>query len=167
MAFRRQPWKFRVRRGLKYLVLAVLLPAWPSGPSRAGGSDVVVADRYTGLAIAGYDPVAYFVDARPIQGRADFEFRLEQGVFRFRNEGNRAAFAEHPEVYLPQFGGHDPIALARGVALAGNPLEWQIVDDRLYLFYSGQARATFVANPQEAIAVAAERWPEVVRGLIP
>ena len=42
---------------------------------------------------------------------------------------------------MPQFGGYDPIALARGVALAGNPLEWQIVGDRLYLFYSAQARA--------------------------
>lgn len=128
---------------------------------------MVVSDRLTGLAIAGYDPVAYFVDAAPVRGRPEFEFRLRQGIFQFCNEGNRAEFAAHPEVYSPQFGGYDPVALARGVALAGNPLEWQIVGDRLYLFYSTQSHTTFSADPKAAIGAAVERWPDVMRGLIP
>jgi hypothetical protein len=152
--------------GLRYLVLLLLL-AWPSGPLGAGTSELIVADHYTGLAIAGYDPVAYFVAASPVPGRSDYELRYDRGVFRFRNEGNRAAFAEHPTVYAPRFGGYDPIALARGVAVAGNPLEWQIIDDRLYLFYSPQAQAAFAANPRQAIAAAEEHWAEVSRGLIP
>lgn len=167
MAFPRQPWKFRHGASPKYLVVAVLLTAAPCLPSSAGTSERIVADRLTGVAIAGYDPVAYFVDAEPTKGNRDFELQFERGIFQFRNEGNRAAFAAHPEVYMPQFGGYDPTALARGVALAGNPLEWQIVGERLYLFYSAQSHATFAANPREAISVAAERWPEVKRGLLP
>lgn len=154
-------------RGLKFLIVAALLPVWPNVPLRAGTSEMIVADRNTGLALGGYDPVAYFADASPVQGRNEYEFQFRQGVFQFHNEGNRAAFVEHPEIYTPRFGGYDPIALARGVALSGNPLEWLIVDDRLYLFYSAQARAAFLANPPEAIAVAADRWPGVARDLIP
>ncbi|MGZ3411274.1 MAG: YHS domain-containing (seleno)protein [Xanthobacteraceae bacterium] len=167
MAFPGQPWKFRRGTCRKYLALAVLVAAAPTGPSNAGTSEQIVADRLTGVAIAGYDPVAYFVDAEPTKGNRDFELRFERGIFQFRNEGNRAAFAAHPEIYMPQFGGYDPVALARGVALAGNPLEWQIIGERLYLFYSAQSHAAFAANPKEAISVAVERWPEVRSGLLP
>ena len=45
-------------------------------------------------------------------------------VWRFRNEGNRASFVAHPEIYGPQFGGYDPVDLARGVTVAGNPWFW-------------------------------------------
>jgi hypothetical protein len=59
--------------------------------------------------------------------------RLDGAVWRFRNEGNRAAFAEHPEVYLPRFGGYDAVAIARGVSVPGHPLFWTITGERLYL----------------------------------
>jgi hypothetical protein len=167
MAFRRQPWKFRLGACPKYLVLAVLLMAVPLSRSNAGTSEMFISDRLTGVALAGYDPVAYFVQAGPTKGLPAFEFRLDNGIFQFRNEGNRAAFAAHPEIYAPRFGGYDPIALARGVAVAGNPLEWQIFGDRLYLFYDAQARATFAADPKGAISTATERWPDVRRELIP
>ncbi|HVG52564.1 MAG TPA: YHS domain-containing (seleno)protein [Xanthobacteraceae bacterium] len=138
----------------------------PHASLDAGVSELVVADLYTGLAISGYDPVAFYVSGAPVQGRPAHELRFEQSVFRFRNEGNRAAFEANPEIYMPQFGGYDPIALARGVALAGNPLEWLIVGNRLYLFYSARDRAAFAASPLDAIAAAGEKWPEVVRSLI-
>jgi hypothetical protein len=150
----------------KFLAALVLALAAPDGRLEAEPSELYVADLYTGLAIAGYDPVAYFVDGTPVLGRADFELRFERGVFRFRNQGNQAAFVANPEIYKPQFGGYDPIALARGVALAGNPFEWLIFGNRLYFFYSSQDRAAFAANPQDATAAAGERWPEVSRTLI-
>lgn len=81
----------------------------------------MVADRYTGLAIGGFDPVSYFTDARPMAGQPGFEVSEAGAVWRFRNEGNRAFFLAHPEIYGPQFGGYDPTDLARGVPLAGNP----------------------------------------------
>ena len=94
----------------------------------------VIVNRYTGLAIEGYDPVAYFADARAEPGRPEFEASEAGAVWRFRNEGNRASFVAHPEIYGPQFGGYDPIDLARGVTYAGNPRFWLVVGQRLYLF---------------------------------
>ena len=75
--------------------------------------------RHTGLAISGFDPVAYFTDGKPVFGRPDLELSLGGAVWRFRNVGNRAAFADHPEIYRPRFGGYDPVAVARGALGAG------------------------------------------------
>ena len=142
-----------------------------SGPGpaslQAAITERLVANRYTGLAIDGFDPVAYFVDAEPRFGRADLEFRHAGATWRFVNAGNRAAFVADPEVYMPRFGGYDAIAVARGVATPGHPKLWQIADQRLYLFYSEEARSTFIQNPEGAIEAADRHWPEVLLTLSP
>jgi hypothetical protein len=90
---------------------------------------------------------------------------LEGAVWRFINEGNRAAFAGHPEVYAPRFGGYDPVAIGRGRSVPGHPLFWLVVGQRLYFFYSENARAAFLADPGRIIDTAERRWPEIARGL--
>jgi len=134
---------------------------------RAAIGERVVINRHTGLAIDGFDPVAYFVDAEPKIGRPELEFQFYGAAWRFRNEGNRAAFVADPEVYMPRFGGHDPIAAARGVATPGHPKLWFIAEKRLYFFYSEEARSAFVADPGRAIEAAERHWPEVLRTLAP
>jgi hypothetical protein len=135
-------------------------------PVRAATTEWVVTNRYTGLAIDGFDPVAYFVEAAPKEGRAELEFRSDGAVWRFLNEGNRAAFAAAPEVYSPRFGGHDPMALVRGAATPGHPALWLIAEQRLYLFYSAEARAAFAGDPETAIEAAERNWPAVKRTLV-
>jgi hypothetical protein len=102
-----------------------------------------------------------------VAGRAELELSYGGAVWRFRNAGNRAAFAEHPHIYMPQFGGYDPMGLAHAVAAAGHPQLWLIENDRLFMFQSIQARAAFAADPRRAAAVAAAKWPVVLRSLIP
>jgi hypothetical protein len=121
----------------------------------------VVSNAHTGLAIDGFDPVAYFVEGKPRMGRADLELAVGGAIWRFRNEGNRGAFAADPEVYTPQFGGYDPIALARGAIAPGHPELWLIVENRLYLFQTAQSREAFFANTDVAIDAAERRWPEL------
>jgi len=121
-------------------------------------------NRYTGLAIEGYDPVAYFADARAELGRPNFEASQAGAVWRFRNEGNRASFIAHPEIYGPQFGGYDPIDLTRGVTYAGNPRIWLIVKQRLYLFGREQNRDAFAADP-DILQAAKARWPALEQDL--
>jgi len=135
-------------------------------PLLAATTEWVVTNRYTGLAIDGFDPVAYFVEAASKEGRAELEFRSDGAVWRFLNEGNRAAFAAAPEIYTPRFGGHDPMALARGAATPGHPALWLIAEQRLYLFYSVEARAAFARDPESAIEAAERNWPVVQRDLV-
>ena len=132
------------------------------GPAVAEDSAQEV-NPHTGLAISGFDPVAYFTDRKPRFGRAEVELDLDGTIWRFANPNNRAAFAGHPEVYRPRFGGYDPVAVARGASVPGHPLVWAVVNERLYLFYSEQARADFLADPGRVIEIATRKWPQVVR----
>jgi hypothetical protein len=131
----------------------------------AATTERVVTDQQTGLAIYGVDPVAYFTNRKPTVGRAEFEYRFAGAIWRFGNEGNRAAFAADPDVYMPRFGGYDPIGIARGVATPGYPEIWALFKDRLYLFYTREARAAFIADSATATTAAEARWPEVMQGL--
>jgi hypothetical protein len=155
----------RQKSPILLLVLGILLCAALANPAWPAASAAVVTDPRTGIAIDGFDPVAYFTDARPRQGREQYEYRQAGVMWRFDNEGNRAAFVDHPDVYAPQFGGYDPIAIGRGVSVPGNPLTWAVVAERLYLFYDAKARADFIEAPRRAIEAAQRQWPDVKRTL--
>jgi len=121
----------------------------------------VVVNRFTGLAISGFDPVAYFTNTSPMKGDERFEAVQDGAVWRFRNEGNRAAFVGNPEVYAPKFGGYDPVDIARGRVVEGMPQLWVIHGQRLYLFASETSRAAFAANPDGFANSALRRWPKL------
>lgn len=132
---------------------------------RAATTQRIVTNRYSGLAIDGFDPVAYFVDGAPVLGLREFEAWQDGVVWRFHNEGNRASFLAHPEVYGPQFGGYDPVDVARGITVAGNPRLWMVMGERLYLFGFEANRDAFAADPQGVLAKALGRWPALEQGL--
>jgi YHS domain-containing protein len=155
----------RQKSPILLLVLGILLCLPLSRPVWSLTAGPVVTDPHTGLAIDGFDPVAYFTGDGPRQGRAEYEYRRSGVMWRFANEGNRAAFVDHPEVYAPQFGGYDPIAIGRGVSVAGHPMTWAIVGERLYFFYDTKARADFIEAPRRAIEAAQRQWPDVQRTL--
>jgi len=134
---------------------------------QAATTERIVVDRHSGIALGGFDPVAYFVDADAIRGKGEFEHAFAGVVWRFRNEGNRAAFAADAKVYMPRFGGHDPVAAARGVGVPGDPRLWLIVEGRLYLFFTPEAQAAFGDNPKDLIEAAERNWPTVEVTLSP
>jgi hypothetical protein len=148
-----------------YFVALLTLALPLSGSPRAAVTERVVTDIHTGLAMDGYDPVAYFTDAQAKPGRPEFEYRFREVIWRFSNEGNRAAFAQNAEIYVPRFGGYDPVAIARGQAVAGNPTLWYVAANRLYLFYSPESRDAFIADVPTAVAAADERWHDVMQRL--
>lgn len=134
-------------------------------PAQAATTERIVVNRFTGVAIEGFDPVAYFVGGRAVQGTAEFEANLWGVVWRFRNEGNRASFLAHPEIYGPQFGGYDPADIARGVTIAGNPRFFAIVAQRLYLFGREANRDAFAADPERFLYEVGKRWPALQQQL--
>jgi YHS domain-containing protein len=159
------------QKSLRLLLLSaaaasLVLAAMPGSESRAVAAPVIVNWR-TGLAIYGFDPVAYFAEGAPLQGRADVELAFEGVTWRFRNDANRAAFAAHPEIYRPRFGGYDPLALVRGIATAGNPLLWLIHGGRLYFFHDPASRAAFAANPAGVVKASDAAWPRIEPTIVP
>ena len=158
----------RQQKRARAAVLMALL-AWGgiSAPWTPAAGAPLQVNAQTGLAISGFDPVAYFTDHKANLGRPDLELSVNGAVWRFGNWANRAAFKAHPEVYTPRFGGFDPVAIARGASVPGHPQVWAVVSERLYLFYDESARAAFMADPGRAVAAAERRWPEVARIAVP
>jgi hypothetical protein len=150
------------------LWLAAVAPAtlpWRAG--HAATTERIVTDHNTGLAIYGYDPVAYFTDGAPVLGRSDLEVGHAGVAWRFHNEGNRDAFIKDPDVYMPKYGGYDPVAININVARPGHPEVWLIHKDRLFLFFSEEARKQFKASPDRAALEAEVNWPHVSETLVP
>jgi hypothetical protein len=154
----------RKRGRLRAAALAALLSAPSLFPAvaPAAATERIVVDRHTGLAIGGYDPVAFYTDGKPTPGDPDLEYAYGGAVWRFANIGNREAFMERPDVYMPQFGGYDPLGVAHGIALAGSPVLWLIAGERLYLFYDQKRLAAFAAEPERIGSAADRKWPEVL-----
>jgi YHS domain-containing protein len=125
----------------------------------------IVSNPLTGVAMDGYDPISFFVDAEPAQGVADFEFDWGGVPWYFANGANRDAFARNPEVYAPQWGGHCPSSLARGYLSDGKPQIWLVRDGRLYLFHSDANRDAFLDSPTATLAQAQANWTVLVKGL--
>jgi hypothetical protein len=155
--------KRQLKRWAAALFAALVVLANPA--VQAATTERVVTDVHTGLALYGVDPVAYFTDGKPTVGKGDFEYRHSGAIWRFANEGNRAAFMADPEVYMPRFGGYDPVGVARGLSTAGFAEFWVIHNQRLFLFYTADARKSFLANPDTVIAAASARWANVKRDL--
>jgi hypothetical protein len=155
------------RRGIAFIGLLAALTALAGldWTARAATTQRLVVNRYSGLAIEGFDPVAYFTEQSAELGLPEYEAAEAGAVWRFRNANNRAAFVVHPEVYGPQFGGYDPIDLARDVTFAGNPRFWVVTGQRLYLFGREENRDAFAADPERFLAEALAHWPALEQGL--
>ena len=93
----------------------------------------------SGLALSGYDPVAYFPEGggAPLRGEGRFTAEHEGRVYRFASEENRARFLAAPSRYEPQFGGWCTYAVANGYKFHVDPESFLVQDDRLLLFYKG------------------------------
>ena len=149
------------RAGAALLLAAALWGTSGGSRSRAASAEPIVVDPISGLAISGFDPVAYFTDGRALQGKGEFEQEFAGTVWRFRSAGNRAAFVADPGIYMPRFGGYDPVGIVRGVAVEGNPRLWLIHAQRLYFFYTADARQEFRDDGDHVITTANSEWQRI------
>lgn len=154
----------RILTGLLALWLAATMAAFST---KAATTEAIVSDPRSGVALYGYDPVSYFIDRAARPGGAEYEFRFGGLTWRFRSEANRAAFANSPEKFVPEFGGYDPLAVGEGVPLEGNPIFFAVSEGRLFLFAREESMAKFLANPKNLLEVASSAWPAVKKKLVP
>lgn len=91
----------------------------------------------SGLAIQGYDPVAYFTMNKAIEGKKDLSTNYNGVTYRFGSKQNKDAFMRNPGRYEPQFGGWCAYAMGKkGEKVEIDPETFKIVDGKLYLFYN-------------------------------
>ncbi len=59
-----------------------------------------------GIAIKGYDTVAYFTMSKPVKGSDNFAHEWNGAKWLFSSEEHLNLFAASPEKYAPQYGGY-------------------------------------------------------------
>lgn len=114
-----------------------------------------------GVAIKGYDVVAYFTDGRPTPGKADYTHAWQDATWQFANAKHRDLFAADPEKYAPQFGGHCAMALTNNVVLEVDPEAWTITDGKLYLNFSMKGRDMFREDLAGNIKKSEANWAKI------
>ena len=62
--------------------------------------------NWRGVAIKGYDPVAYFTLGKPVKGSDQFELEWMEAKWRFSSDQHLNLFKSDPEKYAPQYGGY-------------------------------------------------------------
>ncbi|MCI0445758.1 hypothetical protein L0244_22790 [bacterium] len=122
-------------------------------------ADPIFQER--GLAIRGYDPVAYFNLNEPESGKKDFEFEFMGATWRFVSAENRDAFKNDPNKYLPQYGGYCAYGMSHGYAAPIDPAAWSIVDGKLYLNFSRDVRREWKKDIGGHIKRADVNWPKI------
>ena len=115
----------------------------------------------SGVAIEGYDPVAYFTEGKPIEGSDDLTATHDGATYRFASVANRDAFAADPAKYAPQYGGFCAYAVAHGATAPIDPEAFTVLDGKLYLNYSDHVRAQWRNDAAEFISRANENWPDL------
>ena len=115
----------------------------------------------SGLAIDGYDLVAYFVDAAPVPGRSDLTVVIDGTIYRFATSANRDRFRQDPAQFLPQYGGFCAYAVSRGYTADIDPQAWKIVDGKLYLNYSKRAQRLWEEDVPGNIRKGDANWPNL------
>lgn len=111
------------------------------------------------VALQGHDPVAYFSEGRPVPGELRFTQRWNGANWLFASAENRDRFAADPESFAPRYDGYCAYAASQGYVAPGDPGTWAIVDGKLYLNFSPEAKKLWEQDIPGHIAQADENWP--------
>lgn len=137
---------------MKQLVIILLFMVSLNG---ANAQPIFTAN---GLAIRGYDPVAYFTDGKPVQGLPAFTYSWQGAEWRFKDKANLDLFKANPEKYAPQFGGYCAYGVSENHKSPTEPDAFTIVDDKLYLNYNLKVKEIWSRNRDERIVKANINW---------
>lgn len=141
--------------------LAIPLLASAYGPPKAQAQPRWFTELEPGVAVGGYDAVAYFTEGAPQRGDAAISLMHDGVEWRFASEENRALFAAAPDRYVPQFGGYCAYAISQGYTAKGEPEVWDIVDGKLYLNYDRAVQTTWRKDVPGYISKAETAWPDI------
>jgi len=116
-----------------------------------------------GVALKGYDVVAYFTENQPVMGTREFQHEWMGAKWQFSTAANRDLFAAEPGKYAPQYGVYCAFGVSEGHKAPVEPSVWKIVDGKLYLNYDAGVGKEWRKDISGRIAKADKNWPKVMK----
>ncbi len=126
------------------------------------GEDEIYTSFFSNTGAGGYDVVAYFTAGQAVKGDDDFSVKYKNADWYFSSQENLDKFRHSPEFYAPQYGGYCAWAVANGYTASGDPLQWTLHDDKLYLNYDAKVRHRWTADKHNLIVLGDKNWPSVL-----
>lgn len=115
-----------------------------------------------GIALNGYDVVAYFTESKPVKGEKTFSVNWKESTWFFSSSKHAALFKADPEKYAPQYGGYCAYGCSRGYKVKSQPEAWRIVNGKLYLNYDLSVREIWEKDIANYIQKADAIWPSII-----
>lgn len=150
----RQPNTFALLAAAAFVAVALFC-------SEAFGSSGTVNVNQDGLALDGYDPVAYFETGKAERGKSAHTASHEGATYYFSSEARRELFQRDPALYVPTYGGFCAYGVAVGQKFNGDPEVFAIVQGRLYLQLDRATQTLWKSELSKNIAIADRTWPVI------
>jgi YHS domain-containing protein len=115
-----------------------------------------------GVAIKGYDPVAYFTMDKPVKGDKNFEYEWKGVKWRFSSSKHMDLFKANPEKYAPRYGGYCAYGVAVNALFDIKPDAWTVHEGKLYLNKDKKVRKIWSKDIPNYISDADKNWPAVL-----
>jgi len=141
------------------IVLSIVTVFLTCAVSSAFAGDYFERD---GVAIGGYDPVAYFTEQKPVKGSPEFQSVHRGSLFQFASAAHRDVFAAEPDKYAPQYGGYCAYGMAKGYKAKIDPGAFSVIHGTLFLNYSDAVRTRWLSDVSDYIQQADANWPAVM-----
>lgn len=147
------------RRSTLALFAALPVTSLIAHPAFAAKPEVFATD---GVAINGYDPVAYFSMSKPVKGAGAHVVSYMGADWHFASADNKALFEEDPVKYAPKYGGYCAYAVSKGGTATTSPDAWTIYEGQLYLNFNTTVRGIWSEDIPGNVAKADANWPSVL-----
>ena len=146
----------------KTILTAALLAALAGPAALSAKTAPVYTGTFSGVALSGYDPVAYFTRHAPVKGSDGFKTTYNGAEWHFADAADLATFKGNPAKYAPQYGGYCAWAVSQGYTASGDPMVWKVVGDKLYVNYNKDVGEKWAKDIPGYIAKADGNWPKII-----
>jgi YHS domain-containing protein len=149
--------KMKIKTIIPSITAAFLLSA------SAYAGELVNVSGASKIAVSGYDPVAFFTDAKPVNGSPFISAEYQGATYFFASEEHKALFTASPEKYAPQCGGFCAFGVGLGKLFPVDINTWHVRNGKLYLNLNPAILEKFNADFDGNVAKADKNWPDLVK----
>lgn len=111
-----------------------------------------------GVAIKGYDPVAYFENNKAVKGNEAITATYNDALYYFSSEKNKSSFIKDPKNFIPQYGGYCAYGMSFDHDAPIDPNAFVIIDAKLYLNYSSEVNEMWLKELADRMELANNNW---------